>query len=208
MNPDGMGGGELRAAAGRVQTKVSDKLGDVWWFFLLRGLVAVALGLCALFWPSSSLGVLLRLVGVYCLVDGIIGLVGALRGAERSSVLPAVIGLAIGVVLLAWPSATSRTLMMLFGVWALIVGVGQIMAARRATSDESLVEVRRTVGIIAVILGIVLLVWPGAGVVTVAWLIGIVALLVGALLIFLATRVKRLRGRVDGLAAGRGEASS
>ena len=64
----------------RVQvaaTGVSGKLGSIWWSFLLRGLFAIALGLFALFWPALSLSVLVIAVGIYCLVDGAAGLVGA-----------------------------------------------------------------------------------------------------------------------------------
>jgi uncharacterized membrane protein HdeD (DUF308 family) len=56
------------------------------------------------------------------------------------------------------------------------------------------------VGWLAVVLGLILILWPGTGVVNIAWLIAIVALLLGSALIWLALRLKRLRARVEGLA--------
>ena len=46
---------QIRAAALAVRTRLNDKLGDVWWSLLARGLLALALGLAALFWPKATL---------------------------------------------------------------------------------------------------------------------------------------------------------
>jgi uncharacterized membrane protein HdeD (DUF308 family) len=54
-------------------------------------------------------------------------------------------------------------------------------------------------GAVAVI-GLVLLIWPGTGVVAISWIIALAALMLAALLIFLALRLKRLKKRVDNLA--------
>jgi uncharacterized membrane protein HdeD (DUF308 family) len=45
-----------------------------------------------------------------------------------------------------------------------------------------------------------LLIWPGTGVVAISWIIALAALMLAALLIFLALRLKRLKQRVDKLA--------
>ena len=44
----------LRQAAARMQGKISDRLGEVWVSYLLRGLFALALGVAALFWPGTG----------------------------------------------------------------------------------------------------------------------------------------------------------
>ena len=49
---------KLQTAAARAQDRVSDKLGDVWWALLVRGLLAVALGIAAIFWPKATLELL------------------------------------------------------------------------------------------------------------------------------------------------------
>lgn len=50
-------------------------------------------------------------VGIYCLVDGAAGLVGALRHPElREYLAQALIVLGIGAVLVFWPETTVRTL--------------------------------------------------------------------------------------------------
>ena len=56
-----------------------------------------------------------------------------------------------------------------------------------------------TIGGIAAIAGVILIIWPGTGSVAISWVIGIAALIVGGLLIFLASRVRQARMRVADL---------
>jgi hypothetical protein len=87
----------LRRLAEGAQNRVSSQLGDIWWAFMLRGVFAGVLGICALIWPTLGFTILTRLVGLYLLADGLPGLMGALRAAVpapnpmtmRLTVLPA-----------------------------------------------------------------------------------------------------------------------
>jgi uncharacterized membrane protein HdeD (DUF308 family) len=185
-----------RVLAG-ARDRVSERLGDVWWAFMVRGVLAAALGLCALIWPSASLVILMRLVGLYCLLDGGAALIAAMRTSDRSAhILQAILGLVVGVLLLFWPEGSVRTLLVIFGVWALLTGVSQIWAARQQEVEGGERSAMTTIGWVAAVVGLILIVWPGTGVVTIAWLIAIVALLLGVLLIWLALRLKRLQARV------------
>jgi uncharacterized membrane protein HdeD (DUF308 family) len=180
-----------------ARDRIGDKLGDMWWAFMVRGVLAAALGLCALIWPSASLAILLRLVGIYCLLDGATGLIGAFRVSERGAhLLQAILGLVVGVLLLFWPEGSVRTLLVIFGIWALLTGVSQIWAARQQEVESGERSAITTIGWVAAAVGLILIVWPGTGLVTIAWLIGIVALILAALLIWLAMRFKRLQARV------------
>jgi uncharacterized membrane protein HdeD (DUF308 family) len=61
-----------------LRDRVANKLRDMWWTIMVRGLLAAALGLCALIWPTASLAYLMRLVGVYCLLDGATAMTSAM----------------------------------------------------------------------------------------------------------------------------------
>ena len=57
-----------------------------------------------------------------------------------------------------------------------------------------------TMGAVVTVVGLVLLIWPGTGVVELySWIIALAALLFAALLIFLALHLKWLKKRVDNL---------
>jgi uncharacterized membrane protein HdeD (DUF308 family) len=186
----------LRFLAARAQNRVSSKLGDIWWAFMLRGVFAGVLGICALIWPTLSFTILTRLVGLYLLADGLPGLLGALRA---SYLLQAIVSLVAGGVLLFLPSASARTLLMVFGGWALFTGVSHMLAARRANVEDTDRGPMTTMGGVVTVVGLILLIWPGTGVVAISWIIALAALLFAALLIFLALRLHRLKRRVDEL---------
>jgi uncharacterized membrane protein HdeD (DUF308 family) len=162
---------------------------------------AGVLGIFALIWPTPTFTILTRMVGLYCLADGVSGLVGALRASDRGTyLLQAVVSLAVGGVLVFWPSTSVRTLLTVFGGWALFTGVSQILAARRANVEDTDRGLMSTMGGAASVVGLVLMIWPGTGVVAISWIIALAALMLAALLIFLALRFKRFKKRVDNLA--------
>jgi uncharacterized membrane protein HdeD (DUF308 family) len=183
----------VRVVVAGVRTGVGDKLGSVWWSFLLRGIFAIGLGIFALLWPSLSLSVLAIAVGLYCIADGTTGLVGALRYPElRDYLAQALIVLGIGLVLVFWPGPTLRTLLVLLGAAALVAGIGQIVTARRLATDDPERGAMMAIGAAAAIVGLVLAFWPGSGVTVISWVIGIAAILIGILLIYLGSRFKPL----------------
>jgi uncharacterized membrane protein HdeD (DUF308 family) len=193
----------VRTVSIGLRAGVSDKLGSIWWAFLLRGVFAIALGIFALFWPSQSLSVLVLAVGFYCVADGATGLVGALRYPElREHLVQALVVLGIGVVLVFLPEATLRTLLVLLGAAALIAGIGQILTARRLPTDDPERGAIMTIGIAAAIVGLVLAFWPGSGIAVISWVIGIAVILIGAFLIYLGSRFKRLKARIGTLGDG------
>jgi len=189
---------QIQAVVAGARTGVSNKLGDIRWFLLLRGVFAIALGLFALLWPDVNLATLVLAVGVYCIADGAAGLVSALRQPElREQFAHALVVLGIGAVLVFWPGATLRTLLVLLGVAALIAGIGQILTGRRLPVDDPERSAIMNIGVAAVVVGLVLALWPGSGIAVISWVIGIAAILIGCLLIYLGSRFKHLRTRLD-----------
>jgi uncharacterized membrane protein HdeD (DUF308 family) len=194
---------KLQSAAAGAQARVSDKLGDVRWSLLVRGLLAIALGIAAIFWPKATLELLVRLVGLYVLFDGIVSLVAAFRAREFSAYLvPGLISVLIGVILLFWPDVTGRLLLTIVGIWALFQGASLFWAGRQADASDPERGLAMTIGAIAAIAGVIFVVWPGAGSVAISWVVGIAALLIGALLVYLAQRVQQAAKRVDNLGRG------
>ena len=194
---------EGRLQAERVLGAVGAKLGGLWWAMLVRGIIALVVGFCALVWPSGSIDILVMLVGVFVLLDGVTGLIGALQSGLRGAhLLQAVLGIVIGFVLLLWPAATVRLLLIVFGVWFVLIGASQFWAARQsqmAGDDRSVLSV---IGGIIAVLGLILVLWPTTGVVALSWLIAFAALLLGAILIFLALRLRRVQQRAAALGQG------
>ena len=195
-NPE-MRGEKLRAAAARGQEAVSSKLGDLWGSMMIKAVVLAIVGVCALVWPTSSITLLTKAVAILLIVDAVISLVSIFRAEERGAyLLQAVLGFGVGAVLLFWPDQSIRMLMLFLGVWALLTGIALLLPGD-AAGDPAYRQTARTVGIVLCVIGAVLLFWPGTGIVTLGWVLGLAALAIAALLFWLASRMKSLRRRVD-----------
>ena len=180
-----------------VQSGIRDHAPS-WWSLALRGLVAVLFGLAALFWPGLVLEVLILFFGAYALVDGTFALVAAFRSSGRGMRRPlllieGVIGVLFGILALFWPGLTALALLYIIAFWVILSGIARIVMAimlRREIENEWSIALS---GVLSVILGIVLILLPGAGLLAYTWLIGILALAVGIVLIYYAFRVRGQR---------------
>lgn len=190
----------VRAARIQIRTRVSDRLGDVWWFLLIRGLLALALGIAALFWPQATLILLIRVIALFALADGVMGLLSVFRTRDLGTHLtPALVSIGVGVILLFWPDLTASLLLMILGLWALFQGAMLLLAGSRSETDDPDRMPAMVIGAGVAVVGLVLVLWPGTGVVTISWAIGIAALLIGGSLVYLALRLRRIDKRVENL---------
>jgi uncharacterized membrane protein HdeD (DUF308 family) len=83
------------------------------------------------------------------------------------------------------------------GVWALLQGSGMFLSNRSSDSDAESRRLFGTVGAVLAVIGLILIVWPSTGVVAISWLIAFVALVIGCVLIFVATRLRRITDRLS-----------
>src|SRR3712207_5768645 len=164
-----------------------------WWALLLRGIAAVLFGLAALFWPGLTLLVLIVFFGAYALVDGILAIVAGIRGSEgRRWLLLAegVLGVLAGLIAFFWPGMTALLLLYVISAWAIFTGLLKVVMAiafRRRIENELLMGLS---GVLSVLFGVVLAVWPGAGLLSLVWLVGFYALIFGVALIVLGFRAR------------------
>lgn len=164
--------------------------GETKWGVISRGIVAMLFGVIVLAWPSITLRVLLVAFSVFVIAAGVLALLGGLRTKHvRDRWLhlgEGVVAVLAGVVALAWPGMTAFALSYIIAAWAMVTGVME-MAGAFQTRLVSLPEwVLLASGAISIVFGIVLLVWPYMGVLTLVWLIGIYAILYGILHLVLA----------------------
>lgn len=189
-----------RQVAAGLKQKASRSLGRWWWAFLVRGLLALALAVCAVVWPQKTVGLLVKLLGFYFLLDAVPALFAAWRSNEKLSyVLQALVGLAIGLTLLLWSGLSARLFLILIGAWAFLQGASLFLSSRKLDAGEPERGPLGTVGLVLAAVGLVFVLWPETGVVAVSWLIAAGAALIGCLLVFLATRLRRLRLAVESL---------
>lgn len=176
----------------------TSRLEQDWWVFLVRGIAAIIFGIAAFLWPGLTLAVLMLLFAAYVLVDGIFGLVYAIRNRAKLDhlwiwLLEAVLGIVVGLLTFFMPGVTAFVLLMFIAAWAIVGGVLRIISAfelRKQITGEWFLILG---GALSVLFGILLVVMPGAGIISVVWLIGLYSVLFGVILIGLAMRLKRER---------------
>jgi uncharacterized membrane protein HdeD (DUF308 family) len=172
--------------------------GTPWWVTGLEGVVLVIIGLYLLLAPNAAGGVLIQLIALILLIASALHIVAAFRapGAEtdRYQLLQAGIGATVGLLLvlqnwlLPTLDADTATNMLGFGLIAYaVVGLAGALLARGAGESwlSPLIN-----GILLIILAIVLLTSNESNAVSRLGFLGWIALIGGAILLFLAWRLR------------------
>lgn len=176
-----------------------------WWAVALRGLLSIIFGALVLIWPETGVKALVLLFGAFVLLDGVFAIISAIRGRGEHSqwwlvLLEGIAGIVFGVLTFGWPRITALVLILLIAAWAIITGIVEIAAAiilRKELEGEWMLVLG---GILSLALGVLLAIFPEAGAVAVAWLIGAYAVLFGVLLIALALRLRGWLERLERVA--------
>ncbi len=169
-----------------------------WWVPILRGIIALIIGGVALFRPIETLQVLFVLLGVFLLLDGVIQGATAWIHRRQSTrwktfMFEGLLGFIIGLLALVWPLGIASVMVYLFAFWALVTGAIRIAAGmqlRRMIDHEWFLVLS---GVLSVILGIILVLVPMVGMITVVWVFGFFMLLFGVIQLFLGKKLRQVR---------------
>jgi uncharacterized membrane protein HdeD (DUF308 family) len=166
-----------------------------WWMLALRGTAALLFGILAIAWPGITLLVLVALFAAYAFVSGGAALIAGFQQRKTDKgwwmvLLLGVIGVGAGIVSVFNPAITALVLVLVMGANALFTGVLDIALAirlRKTIQNEWLLILA---GVISVIFGVLVIVFPGAGALAMVWMVSFYAMLTGVLLLALAFRLR------------------
>ena len=166
-----------------------------WWLLLLRGIAAIVFGLLAFAWPGLTLLTLILFYGAFALVDGVLAIVAAITGGAPAPrwwlAIVGLLGIAAGLLTFLMPGLTAVVLLLFIAGWAIATGVFQIIGAiklRKEIDNEWLLILG---GIISVLFGVSMMVAPGAGALALVWVIGAYSVVIGAIFVALAFRLRK-----------------
>jgi uncharacterized membrane protein HdeD (DUF308 family) len=177
---------------------VLNALSRNWWATVLRGVLAIGVGVLAWLRPEIFWASLVVVFGVYAVVDGLFAIVAAITGETRDRavhLLEGLVGIAVGLIVFLYPDQAGTAIVLVIGLWAAVTGVVEIVSAvqlRREIEDEWLLGLG---GVLSVILGAILIVRPQFGQVTTTYVLGTYGLLFGVVLVMLGLRLRRFRPR-------------
>ena len=184
----------------RFDMAVTIGLARWWWTFILRGIAAIVFGALAFASPALGIGLFVGLFAAWAIIDGVSGVLAGIRTRHQDrswwlEILEGVAGIAAGLVAIIFPRFAAEVLVYLIAAWAVVTGVLQIVMAvrlRRVIDDEAWLALA---GAASILFGILLVLFPGGGALSLAWLIGAAAIAFGVFLVLLGWRLRRVDER-------------
>ena len=173
------------------------RLTRFWWVLVLRGIVSIVFALFAFLNPKIAFEALILLLGVFLLADGATAVyLGArMRGHDDDwwvTLMEGALGVGLGLLALVNPELTAAGLVLILAVWLLVTGVFEVGAAVKLRKEIDNEWLLGGAGAVSILLGILMIVNPNFGAVSIVLWIGVYALLFGLLLLGLGMKVRRL----------------
>lgn len=178
-----------------------DGLGRNWWILLFLGVISLGVGLLALFWPSKTALVVAVLFGIWLIISGIFQITqsfaqGLPGGARALLVISGVLSILLGLFALKAQFQNATWLLAIFigigflfrGVMTLVIGIDGKGQAGRGWNIFA--------GIILILGGVVVIVWPEPSLSLLVWIVGIWLVVLGLFEIYGAFKVKALGDKV------------
>lgn len=174
---------------------MNELLANSWRGLAIRGAASLVFGILAALWPGLTLMWLVVLFAAYAIVSGLTSITAAVQNRQTVEdwwlpLLLGIIGVGAGIVAFLVPGLTALVLVLVIGATALATGLLDIVMAirlRKAIRGEGFLFLS---GVISVLFGISVFLFPGTGALALVWLISIYAIVTGALLLMLAWRAR------------------
>jgi uncharacterized membrane protein HdeD (DUF308 family) len=167
---------------------------------LVRGILAIAVGIIALAWPQVTVLALVILFAVYAFIASGLEVARAFSSASAGPVfghlLLGLVDLAAGVVALVWPGPTALVLVLIVGTWAIVAGLVEIAAAFQAGEQSGTRAMFILGGLVSIAFGAVLCARPGIGAITMALVFGLFNLVYGIWALMHGIELRRTRKAV------------
>lgn len=164
-----------------------------WWLVLLWGLLSLIIGIMFLTTPGVTTLILITFMGAYWLVGGIftLGSIAVDKTNLGLKVFLAIVNILAGVLILLYPLYSTLFILSFFaifiGFWGVFIGAAHLFQAFK-TKDGG----NGVLGIISIIFGIFILIFPLIAAEIIPLIVGIVAVMSGIATIIAAFQVKKV----------------
>lgn len=180
-----------------------------WWLIVGIGVLGIIAGVLALVWPHATLLLVALTFGIFLLFIGAGDLVAAFGAKDSSGAarfffgVLGVLAIVAGIILIIHPDSSLLTAAWVLGLWFAISGVVQLVQGFSNPIGRGFNIVFGLIGLIA---GVIVLVNPGVGIVTLILIVSISFIVRGAVAIAVGLTVKKIQdsgnaGPPAGLAA-------
>jgi uncharacterized membrane protein HdeD (DUF308 family) len=171
-----------------------------WWVFLIGGIAAVVFGVLAFMQPLAGWVVLSIFFAASVLVDGAFNAWGAITNREKDGwwlmLLIGGLGIGVGLYALLNPPLAMMAFVLIVAFQAVLLGVLLVMLGikvRKVTDKEWLLYLT---GGLSVLFGMLIVLNPGAGAISIVYIVAAWAIITGLLKVFFSFRIKNLPERI------------
>jgi len=180
---------------------ILERVTQRWWTLVVRGILAIAFGILTVAEPPAAVMAMVIIFGIYAIADGLTALSVLLSPVtpERGGWLLGLGGLvsvAAGILALAWPGITAIALFLVIAWWAIVLGAMEIIGAIAYSNEIENEWAVILSGLLWIGFGVIMLVWPRAGVLAMLAIIATFAIIRGVTLVVAGARLRRLRNRL------------
>lgn len=162
-------------SSSRGAEDVGGTFGRSWGWLFAFGVLTLLAGLIALVWPGRTVLVLAIVFGVQLLIGGIFWFVTAVSTRSQSAVAEivlAVLAIITGIICLRSPVGVALVLPLALGLYWTINGIVELFQAFRRGEEIPARGWAIAAGVLSVLAGIAVLVYPGVGLLVFGWVLG------------------------------------
>jgi uncharacterized membrane protein HdeD (DUF308 family) len=166
-----------------------------WWLFALRGVLGIIFGCVALIFPGPTILSLVIFFAAYMLVDGIFGIISAVRAIRRKEdrwgllIFEGLLNIVVGIAAFLWPGLTVVAFVWLIAAWAIVSG-GLITAAGFRLNIDHGRWWLVLGGLLSLAYGVLLVITPLIGAIVLTWWLGAYALVFGVALVVFSFKLR------------------
>jgi len=173
------------------------KLYRNWWFMLIKGILICLSGLLVLLFPDFALLPVCYIIGALLFVSGISLITGSITHRKYNYewtwwLFEGIIDVIIGLLIALWPGEVLSVAIVILAIWIIIMGIIQLINAINIQNYISGNLIFIFAGVFSIILGILLLLNPIKGAKGFLIILGLFAIIYGALQIFISFKLKSI----------------
>jgi len=167
-------------------------IGRNWWVLLFAGILSLLVGIAALVWPGKTILVVAIVFAVWLIVSGIFSIVrgfasGLTGGMRALFIITGILSLVLGIFAIRGEFQELYILSLFIGIGFLFRGFSTLFLGFENKDGRGW---NIFFGIVMLIGGFIVLVWPGISLVTLTWVVGIWLVVIGIYEIIASFSVK------------------
>jgi uncharacterized membrane protein HdeD (DUF308 family) len=168
-----------------------------WWFLSLNGCIAILFGLLLLLFTKEFVLTVVVYIGILILLAGLVLLLVAIYNLKKDRsvalmMVQAIASIAIGLIMMIFREESLRVFMILVGVWAVVVGIFQLVVlvnVKRNLNNKNIILFN---GLLTVALGVAMVFKPFVIGDIIASIVGVLSILFGIVMVYLGFIIRKV----------------